>query len=50
MVHKTGIETLAPTFDILWDTMVTDIDMNMLRLGDLLKSKRVVLFVNVATK
>ena len=50
VVFKTGDEDLPKKPRELEEIEITDIDGNIVRIGDIMESKKVVLFVNVATK
>ena len=51
LIYKKGKEPVSTIYDSLWEIQATDIDGKVIeRLGSLVKGKKAVLVVNVATK
>ena len=50
IVFKSGEDTLPSCPRELFDIEIEDIDGNAARIGDFMTDKKVVMFVNVATK
>ena len=50
IAEKSGTDQLPPVERDLQDIEILDIDGNLVRMGDIIAGKRVVMFVNVATK
>ena len=50
IVFKSGEEELAACENDLHNIQMLDIDGQMVRVGDLMADKKVIMFVNVATK
>ena len=50
LVFKSGEEELPPCQRDLENIEMLDIDGNLVRIGDIMADKKVIMFVNVATK
>ena len=50
IVFKSGDEELPPNAQDLQNIELLDIDGQMVRVGDIMADKKVIMFVNVATK
>ena len=50
IVFKSAEEDLPASSETLQDIEIIDIDGNLVRIGELISEKKVVMFVNVATK